>query len=136
MLKLNDCEFVLLGCATSNLGTDAYPFVVVICEIELNDCTLKSYVLKGWQDVREFFPDEVREDVLLFLDSLGDYSLGQEAERFFVQLHNLSVGPIRFIAGKTCGLHVLDEAISAILEGGKDRVLWPESFKLVQHNKN
>lgn len=130
MSKSDDPKFVLLGCVASNLANDAYPFVIVVNESNENR-TLTSYVLNGWQDIREFFPDDVREDVLYFLDSLGDYAPGEDTDRFFGHLHTLSVGPVRFIAGGTCSPKELDASISAMLETGKAPVLWPESFNAV-----
>src|ERR1017187_5108509 len=123
MQKSTDYEFVLLGCVASNLATDAYPFVVVVSEIVNGACTLKGYVLKGWQNIREFFPDDVREEVLHFLDSLGGYAVGPEAARYIAHLQTLSVGPIRFLSSGTCSLEDLDRRVAAILDSGQAPVL-------------
>ena len=124
----SECEFVLLGCSPSNMESGSYPFLVVQKRTLDQKSFITNHILNGWQSVRKVFADEVREDVLFFIDSLRDYKEGSAAERFFTHLSNLSVGPIRFIAGGSGRCDAIDEEIAAALDSGEHPVLWPDSF--------
>jgi hypothetical protein len=123
-----DCEFVILGCAPSNLGGVSYPFVVVVSKVSKGRRCLEAYVLNGWANIRKFFTDEVREDVIFFIEDLRRRSASVDPESFVRFLRTLSVGPIRFVDGGTCAVDLIDFSISNIFESRLEPILWPDSF--------
>ena len=126
----DDCSFVILGCTTSNLATRSYPFAIVVGREVGENYILESYVLKGWQNLKEFFPDEVRETVLCFLDDLASYEKqGSSSKLFFAHLHTLSVGSIRFVRNDSCLSKDLDLSLTRIFDDGQLSILWPDSFR-------
>lgn len=125
----NESEYVILGCAKSNLSGIAHPFAVVTLQSELNEHFIRVYILRGWQNLREFFPDEVRHGVLFFMDDLSKSRHGQASLLFFRHLSELGVGAIRFICGGKCKTEELDSQIAASLDAGQYPVLWRTSFR-------
>jgi len=123
-------DFVILGCALSNMEDDAYPFAVVFKRGFGGEAQLESYILRAWQNQDEFFPDSSRETMLDLMEDLREYPEGEQSDRFFKHLRSLNFGYLRFLKDGHCQDDpTFANEVAAYFEGGSHPVSWPDSFE-------